>query len=221
MGVVFVVVPIVVVVLVLVWFFSADQQIRRRLRNAPRVDIAALGDGQEARVVGRVVPMQTMAAPLSGRPCVFYDITVEQYRSNGRSSGSWHTILRERRGVPFLVEDGSGRALVDPEGAQIAVVHDSTTRSGTLDDASPQEEALLARHGLKSQGWVLNKRLRYNEGVFEPGETVAVLGAGVREPDPSAVAAVQGYREALPTRLRLGGSQRFPLHLSDHRDTTT
>ena len=58
-----------------------------------------------------------------------------------------------------------------------------------------------------------------SEGVIEIGETIAVMGQGVREPDPDAAAKAQGYRGGPPTRLRLGGSARHPILLSDAVDT--
>jgi hypothetical protein len=149
---------------------------------------------------------------------VFYEATVEQYRSNGKT-GSWRQVAREVKGIPFVLDDGSGRAIVDPSGARVAVDIDMTTRSGTFDDATPVEEEFLSRHGLRSTGWVFNKSLRYREGVIEIGETIAVMGQGVREPDPDAVGKVGGYRTGPPTRLRLGGSARHPILLSDAPDT--
>ena len=199
-------------------YFSADQITRRTLRKARHVTIAEFPEGAPARIVGRVEDGERLTAPLSGRACVFYEAIVEQYHSNGKS-GSWRTIIRESHGVPFALDDGTGRALVDPSGAQLAVEKDSTTRSGSFDDATPVEESFLARHGMQSKGWMLNKRLRYREGALEIGETIAVCGLAVREPDPDGAARATGYRDALPTRLHLSSSPKLPLLISDYADT--
>ena len=200
------------------FLWNEKARIRRELRNAPRVAIGDLEEGRSGRLVGQVGEGATLQAPLTGRSCVFYEATVEQYRSNGKS-GSWRQVARELRCVPFVLDDGSGRAIVDPSGARVAVDIDMTTRSGTFDDPTPVEEQFLARHGLRAAGWVFNKSLRYREGVIEIGETIAVMGQGVREPDPDAAAKAQGYRGGPPTRLRLGGSARHPILLSDAVDT--
>jgi hypothetical protein len=200
----------------LVW--NEKARIRRQLRAAPRVAIADLDEGRTGRVVGRVGEGDTVQAPFTGRSCVFYEATVEEYRSGGKS-GSWRQIAREATGVPFVLEDGTGRAIVDPTGARVAVEIDMTTRSGTFDDATPAEARFLGKHGLRATGWVFNRSLRYREGVIEVGETIAVMGQGVREPDPAAVGKVGGYRSGPPTRLRLGGSSRHPVLLSDAPDT--
>jgi hypothetical protein len=200
------------------FMWNEKARIRRELRGASRVDIGDLREGRTGRVVGVVGDGETLQAPFTGRSCVFYEASVEEYRSSGKT-GSWRQVVREARGVPFVLDDGTGRAIVDPSGARVAVDLDMTTRSGTFDDATPVEEEFLTRHGLRSTGWVFNKSLRYREGVIEVGETIAVMGQGVREPDPDAVGKVGGYRSGPPTRLRLGGSARHPILLSDAPDT--
>lgn len=200
------------------FMWNEKARIRRELRGASRVDIGELREGRTGRVVGKVGDGETLQAPFTGRSCVFYEASVEEYRTRGKS-GSWRQVVREARGVPFVLDDGTGRAIVDPSGARVAVDLDMTTRSGTFDDATPVEEEFLTRHGLRSTGWVFNKSLRYREGVIEIGETIAVMGQGVREPDPDAVGKVGGYRSGPPTRLRLGGSARHPILLSDAPDT--
>lgn len=207
---------IAIVAASMVW--NEKARIRRELRGAPRVDIAELREGRTGRLVGRVGEGETLQAPFTGRSCVFYEATVEEYRSSGKT-GSWRQVVREARGVPFVLDDDTGRAIIDPGGARVDVDIDMTTRSGAFDDATPVEEAFLERHGLRSTGWVFNKSLRYREGVIEVGETIAVMGQGVREPDPDAVGRVGGYRQGPPTRLRLGGSARHPILLSDAPDT--
>ena len=100
----------------------------------------------------------------------------------------------------------------DPGQSTLLLHMDATTRSGTLDDATPVEESFLSRNGVASTGVWLNKTLRYIEGVIEPGERVAIVGRGVREPDPDA------GPDALATRIRLGGSEDQPILITDRAD---
>lgn len=194
----------------LVWYFGKRQQLLRRLEEAKPWSLAELPEDTFGKVVGATRPVgETLTAPISGRPCVFYEVTVRQ--DHGKSSS---TIVHELRGVPFFLEDGSGRALVDPRGADVVLTQDFSSSSGSFDDATPVEEAFLQRHGKESKGWMFNKSLTYKESVIEIGETVAVLGAGVREPDPDALPAAD-YRSALPTRLRLTNARDHKLVISD------
>ncbi|MCX5741062.1 MAG: hypothetical protein NT062_01030, partial [Proteobacteria bacterium] len=60
----------------------------------------------------------------------------------------------------------------------------------------------------------------YREQTIAVGETIAVLGAAVREPDPDVQPTSVGYREAQPMRLRLASSARMRLRISDSKSTT-
>lgn len=193
----------------LVWG-DATRSIRRALRDARRVAIGKARDARQVKVVGEVIDGPTVMAPISGRRCVYYRVVVHQATGNRKRERA-----REDGGVRFQIDDGTGRALVDPEGARIAVELDTRTRSGLFDDATAAEEAFLQRHGIGSTGLIFNRTLTYQEGVIEIGDTVAVLGRGVREPDRSATARVAGYRDPPPTRLRLGGSSRHPILICD------
>ncbi len=201
------------------WHFSDNQTIRRSLRKAPAKRIAELGDNELGKVVGRTrVVGEMLHSPLTGRRCVYFIATVEEQRSNGKTH-TWRTVITESRGVPFMLEDGSGRALIDATAARIAIDFDGKSQSGTFDDPTPIEKAFLDRHGQKGQGWIFNRTLRYREAVIEEGETIAVLGAGTREPDPDAPPS-EAYRGDAPTRLRLTSSRKYPLVISDDPTTT-
>jgi len=182
------------------------------------VSIADFPEGRPARIVGRVVDGPCLTAPLSGRACVFYEVVVEEYRSMGKLH-SWHPIIQEADGVPFVLDDGTGLAHVDPDGAGLAVRRDSITESGTFDEPTQAELEFLARHGQQGKGVVFNRALRYREGALEIGETIAVAGVGVREPDPDGAARATGYRDGPPTIVHLASSPGMALLISDHADT--
>ena len=203
-------------------YFGAETRIKRKLKKAPRVAISDFPDGGSGRIVGRIeYAMQPLQSPLTGRHCAYFEATVQELRRRGKHS-SWVEVIREVGGVPFFLNDGTGRALVDPGMAKVAVDKDAKTKSGTFDNATPMEEAFLARHGRQSKGWVMNKSLRYYEGILELGEEVAAYGGGVFEPDPEAHAAgAQGYRGLPPQRLRMRSSGSEQLYLSDNKSTVT
>ena len=206
-----------VVIWFFAWYYSGQQRVKRRLRAARAWKIAELPEGTLGRVIGKAQALEeAMHGPLTGRPCVCYVVKVEQ-----RPTGSkyWRTIIEKSRGVTFRLVDDTGHAIVDPTDAKIALTFDDNQWSGISQNASEAEEAFLAKHGHGSKGWVFNKSLRYHEAVIELGETVAVLGSGVREFDPTAPPP-EGYRSPPPTRLRLTSSARYPLIISDIPATT-
>ncbi len=197
-------------------YFSPEAKIRRTLKEARPVPISEAQAGQVVRIIGAVKPIgEPLRAPLSGKPCVFFEVTVEEHRSDGSKTGSWTEIIRETDVADFLVEDGTGRALVKTNAMKVLPVKDTELQSGFLKDAKPELEAFLQRHGQKSQGVLFNKSLRYKEGVFEPGERVSVLGLGKWEQDPDPQEAGTGYRD-VPKRLVLSAiDDARPLLASD------
>jgi len=196
-----------------VWL-QPTRRIKRALRAAPTVSIARLAEGDLARIIGKAKVLDDqLVAPLTGRACVLYIARVQQEDGDG----DWRTVIEEEHCVPFVVDDGTGRAIVDARGGDLAIDFDAHSSSGTFHDPDEREAAFLAKHGHSSRGLVFNKGLRYREAAIELGETIAVLGAGSREPDPTA--APGGYRDSQPTRLRLR-SGRYPLLISDDPSTT-
>ena len=180
---------------------------RRKLRKAPRLPIAEVKEGQLAKVAGtlRLAEEPALEAPLSGRPCAFFEVEVEERQSSGKSS-HWVTIIKEYESQQrIFVEDETGKALVTLMAPEVVLTMDAHYESGFLNDASPRLTAFLMRHGHSSEGWVFNKTIRYKEGVLEPGELVAVLGRGSWEPDPDPPpggGASAGYRD-MPMRLHV------------------
>lgn len=219
MGIAVLVAIVVLMLTIGAWYFSEDTKIRRQLLKAAARRIGELGDAELGKVVGRAHALdELLHAPLSGRPCLYFVAIVEEKRSTGKSS-YWKTIIREERGVPFVLQDASGRAIVDATAARLAINFDDRSTSGTFDDPTETERAFLARHGERGQGWYFNRPLRYREAVIEESETVAVLGAGTREPDPDAPPTA-AYRGDVPTRLRLTSSRKYPLVISDDLSLT-
>ena len=204
------------------YLYSESARTKRALRKTPRRTIADFSEREPGKVVGTLSYLgEPLRSPLTGRTCAYYEIHVEEYRSGSgsNSAGAWHTMIKEDRGQDFSLKDQSGYAIVNPVGASLAITIDSHTRSGTFDDPTDLERSFLNSHGRDGKAWVFNKKLRYKEGILEAGESVAVLGRGTKEPDPSGVHQQTGYREASPMRLRLGRSAKLPLMISDDVST--
>jgi hypothetical protein len=160
-------------------WFSGDQVRRRAIARAPRRRIRDLRDEEVARVVGTAGVENALRAPISGRPCAYFRVVVEeQVQRGGRRH--WTKILDEQDGVDFLLEDGTGEALVVTARAEAVLEQDRSQRSGVLRDASADLEAFLRKRGQSSEGFLFNRTLRYREGVVEAGERVAVVGIARR-----------------------------------------
>jgi hypothetical protein len=169
----------------------------REIDRMPRVAIRDAGEHRRVKIVGKVrLAGKKLEAPLSQRPCTFYDARVDDESGN---------LLRETQGYDFFVEDESGMALVKLEAATVVVKLDARYESEGL-RATSHQEALLTRHRYSPRG-----RLTYREGTLTPGEIVAVVGTPYREPDPAGGAA---FRD-LPFRLVFAARDRDTLFITD------
>lgn len=173
----FVIMALVVVILLLARFYERKQKIIRELKKSPSKPINTVKDKEYVRVHGNVeVIDQPLIAPLSGRPCVYYHIRVEQ-----KGDKSWIKVIDDFKHQDFYLSSGSERCRVNPGSKSASLVFletDHQQKSGWRNDASPKVEAYLSGHGKssKTRFFDLNKTMRYKEAILEPGEAVVVKG---------------------------------------------
>lgn len=170
--------------------FSADRRLKRRIRKAVPSLVVSAEVGAQVRLSGAIVPIEhLLIAPMTGRKCVYYLAVLEMYRSSDRS-GSWVEVAREEKSLDFMLRDPSGTIVVHMNAAQVAVIRDHHTQSGTFDDPTAAESGFLARHKIDATTtFGFNKGFRYTEGALEPDEEVGVLGT---------VVMVEGQRALKP-----------------------
>lgn len=142
---------------------------------------------------------QELHAPLSGEACVWWACQVFRERGIGNKK-HWDKTRDEQSAQPFLVDDGSGLALILPHGADAASVHwhswqpDSTTRYvegrihagdelyalGTLRTFyAPWTQAPNAVSALLPEVQAMTAR-RFPEAGSEPGATLVARPADGR-----------------------------------------
>lgn len=171
------------------WWQSRDDIIRKRFERARAVSIASFGDGTLGKIIGRVRCAQTVRAPISGRPCSYYEV------SHMRLQGSvWVEYNRQIWGTRFYVADGTGEAVIDTEFCDVLLLPDYDRRQVTS----------------YASGW----GDRQLEGILAERERVAVIGYGRWEPDPDPGSVSRGYRHH-PVKLILRGGSKDRLLITD------
>ena len=170
--------PIVVTLgtLPVLWWVSQLQFARNVLFRAPVVKIADATRNKPILVIGRVRSIgQPLIAPLSRRPCVVYELSIEEPAASGHRQ-----LARETEARDFIVEDDSGRALVVVERASLAL--NVASLPCRMHEDISHHAALLRRLRI---GTFAVEQLRFTEMVLVPGERVAVFGPGEHRPDPT------------------------------------
>ncbi|MFZ5510239.1 MAG: hypothetical protein ACOZCP_09305 [Pseudomonadota bacterium] len=98
----------------------------RAIDDTPTSRVASAAQGYvELHGVGFALDGLALVSPLTGLPCLWY-----RYRVERRQDNKWVTEETAESDASFLLDDGSGRCLVDPEGAEILVRNKDTWHQG-------------------------------------------------------------------------------------------
>ncbi len=166
----------VIILIVAYFFYNKFKKLYDLILNTETFKITTIKKGfYEIR--GKVVKIdKELQSPYSESKCVYYKFKVEQEKSNGKSS-TWRTIINDEQFVRFYIEDSSGKAIIDLDGAKLKFNKDISERSGGFWKAATHNmENTLAKYGKTSKAWIFEKKLRYHETFLEEGDNVFAIG---------------------------------------------
>lgn len=137
-----------------------------RIRSAHQGFIELVGNAEK-------LGFEPLHAPITMTPCVWYRYKVEE-RGTGEGNtqaANWSTIQSGQSEAMFLLDDETGKCLIDPEGAQII----PTTRDVWYSDSSNSmtDIPLFTR---KSKSFIFGGRYRFTEERIEQGDHLYVIG---------------------------------------------
>lgn len=135
---------IFIVILILLglyaWFFLLSRQIWDVIDTptvSPSGAIIGLCEVQGKSVSSRTPTgdeMPILVGPISGYPCVWFEVKVEYYDNDGKDSG-WKSFCKKASDGGFRIADEYGSIAVSPEGAEKYFVK-TINMSGTVDAIS-------------------------------------------------------------------------------------
>ncbi len=134
-----------------------------RIRSAPQGYVEIEGEGQ-------LMEGPPIVAPLSGTRCLWYRYRIEHKEHNtsshGRQQSSWRTLNSMTSDELFVIEDGSGRCIIDPDGAEV-IADEKDVWYGDTE---------FPNRGPKSHGRIHfgGDEYRYTEERLMPGHTYAL-----------------------------------------------
>lgn len=152
-------------------------------RGATRQSVASAAEHPGTRVALRGVARAAgpaLTSEATGREYLARDLRLRPF--DGSSTSSTRAV---GQAIDFLVDDGSGVALVRATSVQVMLSRDLRAPTTTLDQA-PWAADLLRRVGYHD-GSPERCRVSVWEGVLAPGESVEVAGT-VAPPDTRATA---------------------------------
>ena len=148
------------------WFSSLKRI--RRLRDTPTARIRSAAQGV-VELVGRVRPLpgEHLVSPMSGVPAVWWDCTVARRGENASGRRRWSAVAQRRSDAAFLLEDGTGVCVVQPEGAEV------TAQVRIWYGQTPWPRGGPAG---KRWAWLGDAPYRYTEKLLPTGHAIYVLG---------------------------------------------
>jgi len=190
---------------------------RQLIRDTPTEEVESVSMGP-SELAGTARPHDgTLTAPFSEVPCLLARWRVEEYRDDGDDDGgSWRTIASGLESVPFVLDDGTGRLLVEPHDDVEFAVSEEPRLDVDVDETPPDRvAAFLAEQDVpvEPQDWELLEGVdfgteegdrRYYQELLQPGEHVYVFGTV--QPDEAAP-------DGVAVRKVTDGSRAEPLFL--------
>lgn len=128
---------------------------------------------------------ETLESPHFGEDCVAYEYAVERRRrSSNKSGSSWRTVDSGEASRPFVVEDESGRAYVDPDGASLSLESERTRKTNAQGEPVRDDSTwnLGVSVNLPGLGGLGTGNRRYTERRLEVGGHCYAVGAATRPP---------------------------------------
>lgn len=108
------------------WSWLAAMSRHRAIADTPTSRIASAAQGYVELIgLGRPLPDAPLLSPMTNLPCLWYRYTL--YR---RVNDSWEYEEEGRSDLELLLDDGTGRCLVDPDGAEVLTSHVETREAG-------------------------------------------------------------------------------------------
>jgi hypothetical protein len=115
------------------WFFKGFKIYReyRVLADTPEIPIRSMPMGL-VEIHGKAKPAteKLFDAPVSGAPCLFYKVDIERYHRDSKGNGSWRHYKTDCNGLPFYLDDGTGKVLVMPFGAEYDLMQSARRETG-------------------------------------------------------------------------------------------
>ncbi len=184
----------------------------RLIEDVPTAKIRSAPQGYvELEGVGKMMPGEPIVSPLTKKHCLWFYYKIEKRERvhfKGGSQTRWRTVEQGESDDLFLIDDGTGVCVVDPEGAEVTPL-DRLVWYG--DTPRPMTVPLLEGGGTGFGGLY-----RYTETFIMAGQPLYVIGTF------KTVAAVEGYSSAEIARdLIRSWKQNQPLllkHFDANRD---
>ncbi len=189
------------------WYAFKAWRANRVIGDTPASRVRSAAQGYVELVgQGLITEKTPNKAPLTSRPCTWWRYTIEERGSMGRSR-RWATIDSGTSEVPFILDDGTGRCLVDPRGADVFPKAKEVWYGDSVwpDVRIPDGQNIFGKLAdlLLSGGRYryTEYRLQSHEPVCALGEFRSLGGVGAEDPDVAVTELLHQWKQDQKTLL--------------------
>lgn len=108
--------------LILIYDGTRKFLLMQKIQNIPTSKVRSAAVGL-AELFGKVALKDALVSPISGAKCSYYAIVCEYWQQR-RKNSSWVTFHSDVKMNRFFLEDETGRMLIEPKEAELAVPKD-------------------------------------------------------------------------------------------------
>lgn len=220
-------------------YFWGRRKFIRTFKEVKKSNLVNCNDDEVVRIQGTLIVMgESLVAPFSDKQCAAYEtralceedvVTAKGSGSHVESKTIWETIKVVKEVSDFLIKCGEQYALVRVKDAQIKIHEDIThddsnykkDRGGFLtEQENEKRKNALEKMGLSPRNYVgvYAANIKFEEGILEPDEQVAVLGKG-KWVDTSGIEELQFLVEQGVSKIfEIKNDAKSELHISDSID---
>jgi hypothetical protein len=188
-------------------YFGIDSLYRSRLiADMPTSKLRSAAQGYiELEGYAKMMEGEPIYAPLSGKPCVWYRYSVEQYRDSSEGGKEWATVESGVSEAIFLLVDPTGTCVVDPDGAEVTPSVNLTWRGNVRRSHPPEKKTSVWGVAFSQDAY------RYSESRLHEYDALYAIGqfSGVGDREPTGINEATRDLLALWKRDRGGLLQRF------------
>lgn len=157
--------------------FSDQFKVKQAQDKVIPTNISNFMHGHTGTITGRVCSKKTFAAPITGRPCVFSRVLVEE-RRGVRSSAHWAEIINEITINDIVITDERLYAFIDSQSVICDAQPDIKYSSGLFKNAPKNFEKFLLSRGSSSVTGFWNNGKRCEETIIDKNATISITGKG-------------------------------------------
>jgi len=144
-------------------------KVARLIEDTPTSRVRSAAQGY-VELTGRGRPLDGTKnlGPLTQRPCVWWRYRVSKKEQTGRSRGeNWRSVSSGESVLPFLLDDGTGHCIIQPDGAEV-ISSESTTWYGDTPwpTAAPGHGRMATRDYRYVEERIYEQELLYVLGEF-------------------------------------------------------